>query len=189
LIPRVSILAVAFSLSLLAAGSASAAVDGASVSVSVKKSGQATFTANTVKGRLAIVSFRSSTIRVKQAAVLSRLGQTIGSVSFTGGAPLIAVGLPTFVQRSSHSTHTWWQSDLKMAETTFAMYLRWGTGETGPVATGAIPRNVATTGLKLSLTAPVITTSKACVGAFSGTAYVVRFGAKPAVVPFSGRCS
>ncbi len=181
--------ALAVTLSLWAAGSASAAVDGASVTVKVKKSGQATFTANTVKGRLSGVSFRSSSLRVNQAAVTSLLGTTIGSISFTGGAPTISVGLPLFTQKSSHSTYTWWQSDQRMATTTFAMYLRWGTGETGPVATGAIPRNVATTGFSLDLTAPVITTSKACVGVFSGTAYIRRSGAKPAVVPFSGRCS
>jgi hypothetical protein len=168
---------------------ASAAVDGASVSVSVNKSGTAAFSAATTKGRLEYVSFKSTTLKVKSAAVIARLGQTVGSVSFVGGPSPLSVGLPTFTQSSNHGTITWWESadTVQSPLTAFAMSFRWGITETGPVAIRAVPDHV--TGLTLSVTSPLITTSKNCAGTFSGSAYVVRHGAAPATVPFAGRCS
>lgn len=175
----------------LSSGSAAASVDGASFSLKIAKAGTAQLSVSTTKGTgLQFLSVRSTTVKVNEAQVAARLGEGIGTAVFAGGLPAVAVSLPGLLQGhpeviTDKSHYTWWSSGPPQADW-LAMSLRMGPGIKGPMAFD-LPNS--STGMTLNLTAPLLGTSTSCKTAYSGTAYLTRFGAKPVTIPFSGRCS
>jgi len=173
------------------AGRASASVDGASFSLKITHSGTAVLGVTTTKGSLNFLSIRSNKFTVRQSFVSANLTSKVGVISFNGLPLQRDVFLPSTITGhpevpTDRSKYVGITSGSPSDGTWFAMLARFGPGITAPLAFN-FSRGMSSTTLRL--TTPMLTGWNSCKSAYSGSAYLTRFGAKPVTIQFSGHCS
>ncbi len=172
-------------------GSATAAVDGASFSLKISRTGTAVLKIATSKGSLNFLSVRSSKFTIRQSTVTADLTRKVGSISFNGLQSERDVVLPSMISGhpevpTDKSKYVGITSGSPADGTWFAMLARFGSGITAPLAFNF---SKGMTSASLTLTTPLLSGSNSCKSVYSGSAYLTRFGAKPVTIPFSGRCT